>query len=202
MFEKYKIFFEKYISLNFIEWSLLKSKLQVVNYQKGDIILRFGSVCPQLFFINSGLARGYLIDEQGKDYTWGLFFNDANAQMHNIFVTDYDSFLHQQPSQIEIEALEECELLSIDHRDLQYLYNKLKKGERFGRLMAESAYSYLHRYIIDRQTKSASQRFKEFVERNPHLLDKVPQYHIATFLGITPQHLSRLKKEYKINKCE
>lgn len=202
MFEKYKIFFEKYMSLNFIEWSLLKSKLQVVHYQKGDIILRFGSVCPKLFFINSGLARGYLIDEQGKDYTWGLFFNDANAQMHNIFVTDYDSFLHQQPSQIEIEALEECELFSIDHIDLQYLYNKLKKGERFGRLMAESAYSCLHCYIIDRQTKSASQRFKEFVDSNPNILDKVPQYHIATFLGITPQHLSLLKKKYKINKCE
>jgi CRP-like cAMP-binding protein len=202
VFEKYKTFFEKYVSLNFAEWNLLKSRMRVIHYEKGDIILRFGSVCTQLLFINTGLARGYLIDEQGKDYTWGLFFNDINAQMHNAFVTDYDSFLHQKPSRIEIEALEECELLSIEHRDLQFLYDNLKKGERFGRVMAEEAYSYLHDSIIDRQTKSASQRFEEFVQMNPHLLDKVPQYHIATFLGITPQHLSRLKKEYKINKCE
>lgn len=200
MFEKYKYFFEKHVSLNFIEWNLLKSKLRVVHYQKGDIILRFGSICTQLYFINSGLARGYSIDEQGKDYTSGLFFNDTNAQMQNVYVTDYDSFLYQQPSRIEIEALEECELVSVDYKDVQFLYDNLKKGERFGRLMAEIAYSYLHNYMLDRQTKSASQRFKEFVEMSPYLLDKVPQYHIASFLGITPQHLSRLKKEHKINK--
>jgi hypothetical protein len=56
--------------------------------------------------------------------------------------------------------------------------------------------------IIVRQTKTAKERFETFIKDTPHLLEKVPQYHIATFLGITPQHLSRLKKEYKINICE
>ena len=81
-------------------------------------------------------------------------------------------------------------------------YNYSKKGERFGRLMAEQAYSHTHHLVIDRLTKTASQRFKEFMDKTPYLLDKVPQYHIATLLGIAPQSLSRLKKELNINLCE
>jgi CRP-like cAMP-binding protein len=121
--------------------------------------------------------------------------------MTNLFVVEYDSFLHQKPSSIHIEVLEDCEMVSVSYEDVQFLYSKLKKGERFGRLMAQEAYSILHQMIIDRQTKSAKDRFDEFVSKTPHLLDKVPQYHIATYLGITPQHLSRLKKSIKINKC-
>jgi uncharacterized protein YerC len=63
--------------------------------------------------------------------------------------------------------------------------------------MSEEAYTYLHDLVVERETKSATERFENFVEKTPFLLEKVPQYHIATFLGITPQHLSRLKKEYK-----
>ena len=62
--------------------------------------------------------------------------------------------------------------------------------------MAEEAYSYLHTRVIERESKSAKERFIDFIKKTPHLLDKVPQYHIASFLGITPQHLSRLKKEF------
>lgn len=65
--------------------------------------------------------------------------------------------------------------------------------------MGQEAYSYLHNLIIQRQTLTAKERFEEFIKNTPHLLDKVPQYHIATFLGITPQHLSRLKKENLID---
>ncbi len=201
-FTTYKAFFKKYINLNILEWSLIKSKLQIKKFKKGDLILRFGDICTNLYFINYGVARAYLIDENGKDYTWSLFFNDKNSKVHNIFVTDYESFLHQSPSMIEIEVLQDCELIYNTYDDIQFLYNHLKNGERFGRLMAEEAYSYMHSCIIDRQTKPASQRFQEFMIKTPYLLEIVPQYHIATFLGITPQHLSRLKKEYKINKCE
>ena len=202
MYQQYKRFISKYLSINSIEWSLIQSRLSVKRYIKGEAILHQGDVCGELYFINRGLARGYIIDESGKDFTWGIFFNDSTAHMSNIFVVEYDSFLRQSPSSIHIEALEECEIVAISFSDVQFLYNRLKKGERFGRLMAEEAYSYLHAMTIDRQTKSAKQRFEKFTRETPHLLDKVPQYHIATLLGITPQHLSRLKKEKNSNICE
>jgi len=197
MLEKYKSFIMQYISFNIIEWNLLKSKLKIKEFQKGDTILHQGDICHELYFINSGLARGFVIDENGKDFTWSIFFNDKNAGMTNLFVTDYSSFLHQNHSAIHIEALEDTQIVALSYKDVQFLYDKLKKGERFGRLMCEEAYTYLQNIFLERQTKSAQERFEEFVQKTPFLLEKVPQYHIATFLGITPQHLSRLKKEYK-----
>lgn len=199
MFALYKSFIQQYLNLNLLEWKLVESKLQIKIIKKGETILHQGDVCHNLYFINSGLARGYIIDENGKDFTWSIYFNDKNAHMTNLFVTDYESFLHQKGSRIHIEALEETEVVVTSYANVQFLYNKLKKGERFGRLMAETAYSYIHNRTIDKQLKSAKERFEEFLEQTPYLLEKVPQYHIATFLGITPQHLSRLKKEYKIN---
>jgi len=194
MFLKYKIFIEKYISHNFIEWHLMQSKLTVEYFKKGDTILHIGDVCDKLLFINSGLARAYIITEEGKDYTWSIFFNDKNSKMVNLFVIDYDSFLNQTPSLLNIEVIEDCQLISLSYRDVAFLYDKLKKGERFGRLMSQEAYSYLHKQTIDRQIKTADERFDEFMKKTPYLLEKVPQYHIATFLGITPQYLSHLKK--------
>ena len=195
MFSKYKEFMSKYISLNFIEWNFFEKKLSILRYKKGEIIHHVGDICNKLLFINSGLARSYILDPDGKDYTWTIYFNDKNSTMINLFVVDYDSFVNQNESRLSIEVIEDCELVAIDYQDIIYQYNKQKKSERFGRLMNQEAYAYLHNLIIDRQTKSAKERFDEFVINTPHLLDKVPQYHIATFLGITPQHLSRLKNK-------
>ena len=195
MYKKYKSFIDKYISFNTIEWTLFKSKLKIAHFKKGEIIHYAGDVCTKMMFMNSGLARAYLLDENGKDFTWSIFFNDKNAEITNLFIVDYDSFIKQSPSKISIEILEDCEVVVSSYEDVQFLYNNLKKGERFGRMMSQEAYSYLHNYFIIRQTHSAKERFDDFIDKTPYLLEKVPQYHIASLLGITPQHLSRLKKE-------
>lgn len=197
-YENYQRFIHRYVTTNPIEWYLVESRIVVKHFEKGQTILQQGDVCKELFFMDFGLARGFIIDEEGKDYTWSIYFNDNNATMTNLFAVEYDSFLHQKPSSIHIEALEKTQVLAISYDNVQFVYNKLKKGERFGRMMAEEAYSYVHTMLINRQIKSAKERFEEFVNDTPFLLQKVPQYHIATFLGITPQHLSRLKKEYKL----
>jgi CRP-like cAMP-binding protein len=193
MFTKYKKFIDKYISLNQIEWALFKSKVKIFHHKKGEIIHYAGDVCTKLMFINYGIIRAYIIDINGKDYTWNICFNDTNSKMTNVYVVDYDSFVNQSQSKISFEVLEDCELLSLTYNDLQFLYKHSKKGERFGRLMAEMAYSHTHNATIDRLTKTAKERFEDLINEAPYLLEKVPQYHIATYLGITPQSLSRLK---------
>lgn len=192
---KYKKFIDQHVNINAVEWALFKSKLKLDYYKKGEIIHTAGSVCNRLMFINHGIVRAYVIDPNGKDYTWSICFNDKNSKMTNVYVVDYDSFINKTSSQISFEVLQDCELLSVSYDDTQFLYNYSKKGERFGRLMAELAYSHVHRLFIDRSIKTAKERFEDFVEQTPYLLDKVPQYHIATYLGIAPQSLSRLKKE-------
>jgi CRP-like cAMP-binding protein len=195
-YQKYKNFISKHVHFNAIEWKFFQSRLFIKKFTKGETILHQGDTCSELLFITSGLARGYIIDESGKDFTWSIYFHDSNAHMTNLFLVEYDSFLHQKPSSIYIEALEDTMAIGVDYANVEFLYKHLKKGERFGRLMAEEAYSFAHNLMIERQTKSAKERFESFMASTPHLLTKVPQYHIATLLGITPQHLSRLKKHY------
>lgn len=200
VFKKYKQVFDQFVDLNAEEWLLFKSKIKILQHKKGDVIHHAGEVCKQLFFINYGIVRSYVIDKDGNDYTWGILFNDENSIINNVYLVDYDSFTRQEASELNFEIIEDCQLLSIDYDDLQSLYRSSKNGERFGRLMAEQGYSYAHNLILDRLTKTASTRYREFIENTPYLLDKVPQYHIATFLGITPQSLSRIKKELTL--CE
>ena len=113
MFSRYKIFMQQYISLNFIEWNIVKSKLKIEYYKKGDTIHNVGDISTKLMFINSGLARGFIIDENGKDNTWSIYFNDENSHMTNLFAVDYESFINQTTSKLEIAALEDCEVVVI-----------------------------------------------------------------------------------------
>ncbi len=177
-------------------WREIASRLIVRRFEKGEVVHRCDDVCGMLYFIDSGLARAYTIDENGKDYTWSIFFNDENAHPVNLFVVDYDSFVHQLPSRLEIEVLEDSRMLGLTYADFHLLNAHSSAMKDFTQRMTDAAYSYLHNLVIDRQTKSAAQRFAEFIEHTPHLLEKVPQYHIATYLSITPQHLSRLKRAY------
>lgn len=195
MYTKYKNFLDQYVSLSLLEWQLFKSKLKHSTHTKGEIIHYAGDVCQKLSFINSGIVRAYIIDDKGKDYTWSISFNDENADVSNVYIVDYDSFVQKNESKLSFEVLEACELLSIDYEDLQTLYKYSKKGEQLGRIMAELAYSHVHNITMNRLTQTASKRFETFVKNTPYLLEKVPQYHIATYLGITPQSLSRLKRE-------
>ena len=195
IFNKQKDIFNQFSPLDRDEWLLFKARAKIHHYKKGEIIHHAGDICSQLYFINIGIIRSYTLDSEGKDYTWGISFNDENSAINNVYLTDYDSFLNKTKSRVSFEVLEDCQLLSISYDDLQFLYQSSKTGERFGRLMAEQLYSYAYNLILDRLTKPASTRYKEFVENTPYLLDKVPQYHIATFLGITPQSLSRIRQK-------
>ena len=199
MFSKYKAFMQKYISLNSTDWDIIKSKLKIEYLKKGEIIHNIGDVSSKIMFVNSGLARTYILDENGKDNTWAIHFNDENSYMTNLFIGDYESFINQTPSKLAIDALEDCEVVVLNYEDLEFLYDNTKIGDRFGRLVNQEAYTYLHNSIIIRQIKTEKERFENFINATPYLLEKVPQYHIATFLGITPQHLSRLKKANLIN---
>jgi len=197
MYAKYKDFVDKHIDMTLEEWEHYKTKMSVVHYKKGQTIHHAGNVCNKISFINAGLVRTYILGEDGKDYTWNIMFNDENSEVNNLFVVDYYSFVTQKKSMVNIEVIEECELLVLEYDDVQSLHETLQKEERLSRLITEIAYATLYEKMIDRQMKTSQERFDTFMETTPYLLDKVPQYHIATYLGMTPQYLSQLKNEYK-----
>ena len=197
MYAKYKKFIERYINITSEEWEHYKSKINIEYYKKGQVIHHAGNVCNKISFINSGLARSYLLDDNGKDYTWNIMFNDSNAKVNNLFVVDYYSFITQNESMVNIEVLEDCELLVLEYEEVSGLHKTLQKEERLSRIITEVAYTTLYEKMLDRQTKTSQERFDALMQTTPYLLDKVPQYHIATYLGMTPQYLSQLKKDYK-----
>ena len=194
-YTQYRQFLEKYISLNTVEWMTLRSKLQIKRFRQGEIILHSGDTCRRMVYLNHGLARAYYIDEKGRDHTWSIFFNDTQAKLYNLLMIDGKSFSEQSPAILSIEILEDSEAVIMEYDAVQFLYRHYRKSADFGRMIAEEAYATLHHHIIMRQSLSSRERFVLFMEQTPHLLEKVPQYHIATWLGMTPQHLSRLRSQ-------
>ncbi len=193
-FEQYKKFIYQYVPFSLTEWELLQKLSRVERFKKGEIIHLSGSVFEKIYFLNNGLIRAYIIDADTKNFTWNLFFNDKNSEMTNVYVVDYESFVNKSESKITFEVLEDCELISTTYDNLSLFYNESKASERFGRIMAELAYSSVHNSVINKLTKTAQERYEDLIKNSPYLLEKVPQYHIASFLGVTPQSLSRIKK--------
>jgi len=195
MSKKLQTYMQKHINMDERELELLNTKFKYATFKKGEIISKVGDIHDRVYFVNSGLARSYLINAEGKDFTWSIYFNDENSDVINLFIVDYDSFITKKPSSLEIEALEDIEALYLTYEDMDFLHAQSPKILLFSKIMAELAYTYLHHRVLDSQTKSAKERFEKFMKTTPHLLEKVPQYHIASYLGITSIHFSRLKKE-------
>lgn len=187
-------YLSKKLDLSTIEVALTQIALKEKRYQKGEMIFFAEHIHDCGVFLESGLARGYFIDENGKDTTWHFYFNDEYSHDTNLFVIDYNSFIYQKPSKIHFEALSDCSLIFLKKKDLELLHSLSKKWLKFSLDIAESAYSFVHEKYFSQITQSAEQRYAFLQQTMPHLLEKVPQYHLASYIGITPQHLSRLKK--------
>ncbi|HET8860968.1 Crp/Fnr family transcriptional regulator [Marivirga sp.] len=154
--------------------------------KKGDFYLKEGQYSNKVSFIESGLFRlFYQVDGEEKIT---LFFSEGE------FMTDYFGYLTQSPSVRPIQALEDSTIYSIDRDNLNQLFNDSKNWERVGRILAESAYvTSVHRanrLLHD----DYDTRLSTFIKESPSLIQRVPQYMIASYLNMTPETLSRVKK--------
>ncbi len=153
---------------------------------KGEFFLQEGKICRELGFINKGLVC-YYVTQEGNDVV-------HNFAKENEFVCNYDSLINKTPSQKNIIALEPTELLVISFDNLQKLYKTIPGGEKFGRLLMEDVYTDAIKHIISFYTDTPQQRYDEFVRQRKDLVQRVPQYYIASYIGIKPQSLSRIRK--------
>ena len=115
-------------------------------------------------------------------------------QQENNFVCNYESFLPQTPSTKIIQALEDCEMLLISFADLQIFYKSIAEGERFGRLVIGQIFIQLLRDLSSFYTDTPEFRYEKFVTEHPNLQQRISQYHIASYVGVKPQSLSRIRK--------
>lgn len=187
--QKLKDYFSQITYINDNEWKDFEHKLSVVTYNEGDIILREGQICNKVHFINSGIVRVYKIDN-GLEKNRTFF-------MSGFFATEYLSFITRKPSKEYLQVIKRAELVVIDYKHLNAMFDTYKNFERLGRLMAELLYQRLRVKIERYQNKSPEERYKEMLVNNPQYLDNIPHYHLASYLGIKPQSLSRIRKRLK-----
>ena len=155
--------------------------------KKGDLFLAEGQICKQVGFIVNRLMR-YYINHDGEDKTY------AFARENN-FICNNESFIPQIPSTKIIQALEDCEILQISYEDLQLFYKSVKQAERFGRLIIEQVFIQTLQDLSSFYTDTPKLRYEKFIKEHPDLQQRISQYHIASFVGVKPQSLSRIRKK-------
>ncbi len=156
--------------------------------KKKDFLLREGEVCGFEGFVAKGLFRVYHIDQNGVEQI--LYF-----AMENWWITDIDSFTNERPSQLFIEALEDSEVLLITKKEKEFAYENLPKIEKLFRVMTQKTHVALQRRMIDNLSKTADQRYLDFIEKYPALYNRLTNLQIAAYLGISHEFLSKIRKK-------
>lgn len=166
-------------------WNSFKAKCKVKTFPKNTIICKPGIVYSNVSFVCSGLVRSYyLID--GKEII------TAFAYEHTYY-SEYESFLTQQPSKMYTIAMEDTIVVDIDHSSLQELYENSPECEKIGRLIAEDLFIFLSNRNSSFQFDTPEVRYIKFLEDYEPILQRIPQYMVASYLGITPEALSRIR---------
>ncbi|QDW25260.1 Crp/Fnr family transcriptional regulator [Pedobacter sp. KBS0701] len=174
------------ISLSEEEKDIVTALFREKTFKKGDFFLAEGQICKQVGFVTKGLMR-YYINHDGEEKTYAF-------SQENQYVCNYESFLPQSPSSKIIQALEDCDVFVISHRNLQLLYAKVREGERYGRIAIESVFLQILKDINSFYTETPETRYERFLHNHPDLQQRISQYHIASFVGVKPQSLSRIRK--------
>ncbi len=170
------------------DWDYFISKLQRRIIAKKDIFLKVGQIENSISFIESGVVRLFIPkEEQDKEITFGFSFKDQ-------FVSAYDSFLTQLPSAYQLQALTETHLLSISYKDLQEVYQNTQIGNLIGRLTAERLFLSKSKREQDLLNLTAEERYIKVFKERPELLKVIPLKYISSYIGVTPQALSRIRK--------
>jgi CRP-like cAMP-binding protein len=187
MFQELKKLFENLHPLSAEEWNEINSYFKEVKFDKGVIITKEGQVENYLYFTVKGGTRAFYLKE-GEEHC-------IDFRFENEFTGSYISFLQQQPSRLYVQTLEPTTLYAISHSSLQKLYDEYKIGEKLGRLSAEKL---LIKYQVRQATlllDTATERFHNLSNNKKNWIQRVPQKYLASYLNITPEYYSRLKKE-------
>ena len=158
--------------------------------EKKELFSENGKVCNKLLFFNTGYFRFYYTDSNGNEITSDFYFAPS-------FITSYTSFITGMPSFVNVQAMTDMEIFEFSKNDLFGLYNKYQGIERLGRMMAESVVMNSEKHLFLLLNQTAEMRYRNLLERNPHYVNSIPLQYIASYLGITQETLSRIRKSVR-----
>jgi CRP-like cAMP-binding protein len=175
-----------HIHLSSNDTGLIHELFQKVTIQESEYWLKEGDICRQLAFIEKGLFRFYM-NEDGKEITH-FFASEGD------FACNYESLLKFSPSRKNIQAIEKTTVWTISQQNLEIFYKKAEQGERFGRLLMEKELLDTITRFLEQYTHTPEQRYLDFLSKYADLQQRIPQYYIASYIGVQPQSLSRIRK--------
>lgn len=180
------------VSLNKAEENAFIEILEVQNFKKKEFLLQEGKVCNKITFVNNGCMRLFY-NVEGVENTIQFFFGDS-------WYTDYASFLTGQPTIENMQALEPCEVVQFKKNDLYKLYDSMPIFEKVGRIFAENAYLSISQLNQMKTNEEPEVRYINLLKTRPELIQQIPQHYIASYLGIKPETLSRIRKRILTSK--
>ena len=156
------------------------------SFQKNTILTKEGEYAKYFGFLQSGIVRAFVRDEDGKEFNKQFFVGPS-------IIGAYTSLLTKTPSKIIHESLTACDMIVADFTEITSLYDKYHSVERLGRKVAEHYYIEKERKLIEQAVLDAEQRYLIFKKHFSHIENQIPQYHIASYVGVTPTQLSRIR---------
>jgi CRP/FNR family transcriptional regulator, anaerobic regulatory protein len=185
-FTQVRKYVSQFVSFSEEEWQLHQSVLARRFLKRGEFLLRAGEVCDHITFINKGVFRTYMMIDD-EEVT-------SNFAFEGNYVTEYTSFVSRQPTTDNIVAMEDAEILQLAYNEIQIIYDKAPVWQKFGRLMAEYVLTFISSRNKSLLFNSPEERYLKLMKERPKVMERIPQHYIASYLGIKPESLSRIRK--------
>lgn len=182
---------KRYVSLNKDDEKQFISIVRTTKVKRRQFIVQPNFTCSHQTYILKGAFRSYFVNDEGVDYTIQFAIEDW-------FISDFNSYINQTPASLFVEALEDAVVQQIAYRDVENLCIKNPKFERFFRLVAQKSFAFSQRRVLSNLGKSAEKRYLEFQNLYPSIIQRVPQYALASYLGMSPEFLSKIRKRLSV----
>lgn len=178
----------KHIDLSELEVKILFEHVEIRNYLKGQYLVQQGDVCKHKSFVISGCTKNFFIDREGNEHV--LLFS-----IEDWWTGDLGSFITQEPANYNVQCIENTTVAQFLHEDIEELYAKIPQLERFFRILFQKAFVASQNRVIRNFSLTAKERYLLFRKQYPDIEQRVPQYLIASYLGITKQFLSKIRAQ-------
>ena len=186
MFELLSQSIKEKVSIKDDEFDFAKTLFIPKKLRKRQYLLQEGDVSKYTAFVEKGMLRTFTVDEKGNELI-------LQFSMEGWWAGDLYSFLTEEPSQFHIEAMEECELLLITKSSWDILLNKVPAFERYFRILIQNSLIATQRRLMSSMRESAEEKYTKLINNFPGCLQRIPQHMVASYLGITPETLSRIR---------
>ena len=178
---------ERYVALNEEEKDAFRQILKKTHIRRRQFIVQPGFVCSYQNYVIQGALRAYFIAPDGSEHTIQFAIEDW-------FISDFNSYISQTPALLFVEAIEDSVIFQMEYHLVEQLCDTYPRVEKFFRMVAQKSFTFAQRRILSNLGKTAEQRYLEFLDMYPDIVRRVPQYALASYLGMSAEFLSKIRK--------